>query len=205
MTPRDGFATLAWTPVDGATDYQIERTPVDAANTATGPAVLTGLWRPNRQVRQERPTFADAGFNPIGYHLGTVWPHDNSIIVDGLARYGFRDEANRVALALLEAAGFLEFRLPEAFSGFGRDIGRFPVPYPTACSPQAWSTGTPLLLLRTMLGLDTSGRFLVSDPALPADINYLALLDIPGRWGRIDAFGRGRSFGNGRRPVTATR
>ncbi|HZM76308.1 MAG TPA: M14 family zinc carboxypeptidase [Candidatus Limnocylindrales bacterium] len=64
VRPDDGFATLAWTPVDGATDYQIERTPVDAADTAIGPSVITGLWRPNRQVHNERPTFADAGFNP---------------------------------------------------------------------------------------------------------------------------------------------
>jgi glycogen debranching enzyme len=66
------------------------------------------------------------------------------------------------------------------------------VQYPTACSPQAWSTGTPLLLLRTMLGLEPSGEHLVVDPALPSKIGYLGLLDIPGRWGRIDAFGRGR-------------
>ena len=64
--------------------------------------------------------------------------------------------------------------------------------YPTACSPQAWSTGTPLLLLRTMLGLEPLGDHLVVDPALPEGIGHLELLDIPGRWGRIDAFGRGR-------------
>ncbi|MEX0753548.1 MAG: amylo-alpha-1,6-glucosidase [Actinomycetota bacterium] len=113
---------------------------------------------------------ADAGFNPIGYHLGTVWPHDNSIIVDGLARYGFRDEANRVAMALLEAAGFLEYRLPEAFSGFGRDIGRFPVPYPTACSPQAWATGAPFLFIRSMLGLGARDGALTVDPHVPDEI-----------------------------------
>jgi hypothetical protein len=79
VTTDDGFATLAWTPVDGATDYQIERTPVDGTDTATGPAVITGLWRPNRQVHQERPTFADAGFNPgdrfgwrVRARIGTV-------------------------------------------------------------------------------------------------------------------------------------
>ena len=69
---------------------------------------------------------------------------------------------------------------------------KYPVQYPTACSPQAWSTGTPLLLLRTMLGLEPLGDHLVVDPALPGDIGNLELLDIPGRWGRIDAFGRGR-------------
>ena len=64
--------------------------------------------------------------------------------------------------------------------------------YPTACSPQAWSTGAPLLLLRTMLGLEPLGEHLVVDPALPSGIGHLELLDIPGRWGRVDAFGRGR-------------
>jgi glycogen debranching enzyme len=91
--------------------------------------------------------------------------------------------------------------LPEAFAGYERSFTHYPVEYPTACSPQAWSTGTPLLLLRTMLGLDTCGQFLVSDPVLPPEIDYLALLDIPGRWGRIDAFGRSQSFsGAFRRP-----
>jgi hypothetical protein len=65
------------------------------------------------------------------------------------------------------------------------------VQYPTACSPQAWSTGTPLLLLRTMLGLEPMGEHLVVDPALPKGIGHLELLDVPGRWGRIDAFARG--------------
>jgi hypothetical protein len=72
-------------------------------------------------------------------------------------------------------------------------VTRYPVEYPTACSPQAWSTGAPLLLLRTMLGLEPIGDHLVVDPALPVGIGHLELLDIPGRWGRIDAFGRDRA------------
>ena len=64
VTQQYGFATLAWSPVDGATDYQIERTPIDGANAATGPAVITGVWRPDRQVNNTSPTFADAGFAP---------------------------------------------------------------------------------------------------------------------------------------------
>jgi glycogen debranching enzyme len=71
-------------------------------------------------------------------------------------------------------------------------LTKYPVQYPTACSPQAWSTGTPLLLLRTMLGLEPVEDFLVVDPVLPVGIGHVALLDIPGRWGRVDAFGRGR-------------
>jgi len=136
----------------------------------------------------------EARFNPIGYHNGAVWPFDNSIIAWGLRRYGYKSEAAKIASAMLDAAEYFNGRLPEAFAGYDRSYTQFPVEYPTACSPQAWSTGTPLLLLRTMLGLNTSGQFLVTDPAVPPEIGYLAVLDIPGRWGRIDAFGRGRDF-----------
>ena len=131
-------------------------------------------------------------YNPIGYHVGTVWPFDNSFIAWGLRRYGFKEEAAQVAAGILAAADFFDGRLPEAFGGYERTLTRYPVQYPTACSPQAWSTGAPLLLLRTMLGLEPVGDLLVVDPALPVGIGHIALLDIPGRWGRIDAFGRGR-------------
>jgi glycogen debranching enzyme len=131
-------------------------------------------------------------FNPIGYHVGTVWPFDNSFIAWGLRRYGFKDEAARVAAGILDAAAIFDGRLPEAFGGYLRSQTRYPVQYPTACSPQAWSTGAPLLLLRTMLGLEPVGDHLVVDPVLPRGIGRIELLDIPGRWGRVDAFGRGR-------------
>ncbi len=131
-------------------------------------------------------------YNPIGYHVGTVWPFDNSIIAWGLRRYGFKEEAARVAAGMLDAANFFAGRLPEAFGGYSRELTKYPVKYPTSCSPQAWSTGAPLLLLRTMLGLEPIGEHLIVDPALPQGIGRLELLDIPGRWGRVDAFGRGR-------------
>jgi glycogen debranching enzyme len=131
-------------------------------------------------------------YNPIGYHVGTVWPFDTSFIAWGLRRYGFDEEAAQLAAGILDTADFFDGRLPEAFGGYERSLTRYPVQYPTACSPQAWSTGAPLLLLRTMLGLEPAGDHLVVDPALPVGIGHVALLDIPGRWGRIDAFGRGR-------------
>ena len=132
-------------------------------------------------------------FNPIGYHVGTVWPFDNSFIAWGLRRYGFKEEAAQIAGGILDAAAFFDGRLPEAFGGYEREATKYPVQYPTACSPQAWSTGTPLLLLRTMLGLEPIGDHLIVDPALPPAIDALTVLDIPGRWGRIDAFGRSRT------------
>ena len=131
-------------------------------------------------------------YNPIGYHVGTVWPFDNSFIAWGLRKYGFKEEAARVADGILGAAQFFDGCLPEAFGGYPRQMTKYPVQYPTACSPQAWSTGAPLLLLRAVLGMEPVGDNLVVDPALPINVGWLELLDIPGRWGRIDAFGRGR-------------
>ncbi|GAA1768596.1 amylo-alpha-1,6-glucosidase [Luedemannella helvata] len=131
-------------------------------------------------------------YNPIGYHVGTVWPFDNSFIAWGLRRYGFAEEAARIAAGILDAAVFFEGRLPEAFGGYERELTRYPVQYPTACSPQAWSTGAPLLFLRTMLGLEPRGDDLVVNPKLPGGAGHIALLDIPGRWGKRDAFARGR-------------
>ena len=150
-----------------------------------GPRLFTG-WG----IR----TLADGQgrYNPIGYHVGTIWPFDNSFIAWGLRRYGFKHEAAQIASGILDAAAFFDGRLPEAFGGYPRDATKYPVQYPTACSPQAWSTGTPLLLLRTMLGLEPSGDHLVIDPCLPEGMGQIELLDIPGRWGRIDAFARER-------------
>jgi glycogen debranching enzyme len=109
----------------------------------------------------------DAGFNPITYHNGTVWPHDNSLIAAGLARYGFRDQANRIAGAMFEAASFTDYRLPEVFAGYPRRESRFPVRYPTASSPQAWATAAPFLWVRLMLGLSGEDGRLVADPRVP--------------------------------------
>jgi glycogen debranching enzyme len=148
----------------------------------TSPALFSG-WG----VRTLADT--EARYNPIGYHVGTVWPFDNSFIAWGLRRYGFDEQAALVATGILEAATFFQGRLPEAFGGYPRKRTKYPVQYPTACSPQAWSTGATLLLLRTMLGLDPSDKGLVIDPALPQLVGHLELRGIPGRWGRADAAG----------------
>ncbi|MBO0794629.1 MAG: amylo-alpha-1,6-glucosidase, partial [Ktedonobacteraceae bacterium] len=124
------------------------------------------------------------GYNPIGYHIGTVWPHDNSIIALGLRRYGYEEEAARIAVGILEAASFFKGRLPEAFAGYPRSLTGFPVKYPTACSPQAWAAGAPLLLIRAMMGLEPTGDHLLVDPAIPSMLGRLDILDLPGRWGR---------------------
>jgi glycogen debranching enzyme len=133
----------------------------------------------------------DRGFNPIGYHTGTVWPHDNSIIAAGLVRYGFRDEANRIAGALFDAAAFTDYRLPEVFAGYPKEDSRFPIRYPTACSPQAWATGAPFLLLRLMLGFDAVDGKIVCDPSVPGMFGRVGLHGIHAFGEHFDVSGEG--------------
>ena len=133
---------------------------------------------------------SEGSYNPIGYHVGTVWPHDSSFIAWGMRRYGYRAESARICRAILEAADVFEGRLPEAFGGYPRSKTGYPVEYPTACSPQAWATGAPLLAIRTLLGLDSDGKHMIIDPAIPEPLGRIELLGIPGCWGRMDAFGR---------------
>ena len=90
----------------------------------------------------------EAGFNPVGYHLGTVWPHDSALCAAGLRHYGYDDDFVTIFEALLEAASHADdYRLPELFAGFSRTEFETPVPYPVACHPQAWAAGAiPYLL-----------------------------------------------------------
>ncbi|HEX2040097.1 MAG TPA: glycogen debranching N-terminal domain-containing protein [Acidimicrobiales bacterium] len=121
------------------------------------------------------------GYNPISYHCGSVWPHDNALIAAGLMRYGFIEEAQRVILAMLDAAMSQGGRLPELFSGLQRDEFPSVVSYPTSCSPQAWAAASPLLFLRTLLRLDPwipHGKVWLA-PSLPEEIGYLRVDRIP--------------------------
>jgi glycogen debranching enzyme len=123
---------------------------------------------------------ADRGYNPIEYHNGTVWPHDNSLIAYGLYRYGYREEANRIASALLEAAACFGYTLPEVFAGYDRSETHFPVEYPTASRPQTWASGTIPLLVRAVLGLepDPESKKLTVDPVLLEGMTGLRLTNI---------------------------
>jgi glycogen debranching enzyme len=121
------------------------------------------------------------GYNPISYHCGSVWPHDNAIIAAGLMRYGFVDEACRVIMGMVAAGATQGGRLPELFAGLDR--AEFPtvVSYPTSCSPQAWAAASPLLFLRTLLRLDPwvpHGKVWLS-PVLPEEIGELRVDRIP--------------------------
>jgi glycogen debranching enzyme len=121
------------------------------------------------------------GYNPISYHCGSVWPHDNALCVAGLMRYGFIEEAQRVMQGLVDASAYFGNLLPELFAGLGRDAFGFPVSYPTSCSPQAWAAASPLLFLRTMLRFepDIRNSRLHLAPAVPDWIGLLRLERIP--------------------------
>jgi hypothetical protein len=101
----------------------------------------------------------EPAYDPMSYHCGTVWPHDGAICAAGLKSYGFDADALSVARGLLAASEAWNGRLPELFSGLDRADVEMPVPFPTSCSPQAWSAATPFLLLRIMLGLEPDKQF----------------------------------------------
>ncbi len=115
--------------------------------TRSGRAGACGRCRP--------PT---RGYNPLAYHNGTVWPHDNSLIAWGLARYGRWPEAHRIVRRMLERGAHFDHQLPEVFAGLPRTETPFPIAYPTAARPQAWAAGTPVLLLQLLLGLEPDRR-----------------------------------------------
>jgi glycogen debranching enzyme len=135
----------------------------------------------------------EGGYNPIEYHNGTIWPHDCSIIAAGLARYGFHKEAANVVAGIFESSFAFHSRLPEVFAGYERSQTRFPVQYPTACLPQAWAAGSPMLGIRTLLQLEPKGEVLTyaSNAVLPRWFGTLAVEGIPGRWGRTNVIAKG--------------
>jgi glycogen debranching enzyme len=121
------------------------------------------------------------GYNPVSYHCGSVWPHDNAIIAAGLMRYGFVEEAHRVIKSLLEVAAQAQGRLAELYSGFSKDEVSAVVRYPTSCSPQAWAAASPLLAVRTLMRFEPwiPQKKLWISPSLFEGINYLKVDRIP--------------------------
>jgi glycogen debranching enzyme len=122
-----------------------------------------------------------AAYNPVSYHNGSVWPHDNALIVAGLVRYGFTGHAHRIIEALLDVSELSDGRLPELFSGVDRAELSVPAPYPTSCVPQAWAAASPLLFLRSLLRFDPwmVRRKLWVSPDLPPSITRLVVSRIP--------------------------
>jgi glycogen debranching enzyme len=146
----------------------------------TGIATTAGARRTAATLMDE-PSFSgwgvrtlaatEARYNPMSYHNGSVWPHDNALLAAGLARYGLKAEAARILAGLFDASRWFELhRLPELFCGFHRRTGESPTLYPVSCAPQAWAAGASLLLLQACLGLElagTAGTLLVANPFLP--------------------------------------
>ena len=147
-------------------------------------AVMRDLMRPSffsgwgiRTVARDEPRY-----NPMSYHNGSVWPHDNSLIAAGFARYGHKDAIDRVFKGLFDAATYMDLRrLPELYCGFQRGRERGPTLYPVACSPQAWAAGTPLLLLQSSLGLEFNpdrNEILLRKPRLPPFLEEVTLRNL---------------------------
>jgi glycogen debranching enzyme len=125
---------------------------------------------------------AEQYYNPMSYHCGSVWPHDTSIIGYGMARYGLRQEASVLFQALYDAAlHYRKYRLPELLCGIGRQVSGEPVHYPVSCSPQAWASGAPFLLLTGLLGLRPraqAGELVIDQPHLPPFVQRLRIEDL---------------------------
>ncbi|MCS7051623.1 MAG: amylo-alpha-1,6-glucosidase, partial [Thermomicrobium sp.] len=130
-------------------------------------------------------------YNPMSYHNGSIWPHDNALIVAGLRRYGFDREALQLVSDLVEVASIFPYsRLPELFCGFGRDEAEdmIPISYPVSCSPQAWAAGTMPFLLRILLGIEARAveRRLTLRPAFPAWLDEVELEGVTFAGARLD-------------------
>ncbi|UKA55266.1 amylo-alpha-1,6-glucosidase [Arthrobacter sp. FW305-BF8] len=227
------FNQQFWLPDRGyyAVALDGHKRPVDACASNMGQCLMFGIIDEDkaplvveRLMSPEmfsgwgvRTLASDMGaYNPASYHNGSVWPHDNAIIANGLVRYGFVEQAQRVSTALFEAAEYSEGRLPELFCGFSREQFDEPVPYPTACSPQAWAATTPIQLVKNLMGYyaDVARGGLWLDPVLPASYGELHItnapmadsritIDISGSTAKVQGLPEGMLFHKGIRPRAA--
>ena len=156
----------------------------DAVEPAKAEAIAQRLFAPDMFSGWGIRTLSksERAYNPMSYHNGSVWPHDNALIAAGLKRYGFVEATNRVATAMFEAAIHMDYmRLPELFCGFVRRSPNRPVQYPVACSPQAWAAGTPFLLIQAMLGVSARAHenlLTINKPHLPRWLNEVELRNL---------------------------
>src|SRR5215467_6433001 len=230
------FNQRFWLPDKGwyAVGLDAEKRPIDSLTSNIGHCLWTGIADKDKASSLARHlmsaemfsgwgirTLASSmgAYNPMSYHNGSVWPHDNAICAAGLMRYGFVKEAQQVFAGILEAAEWFGGRLPELFCGFDRGEFPEPVSYPTSCSPQAWASAAPFHLLRTLLRFDPSvpaGK-LWCDPAIPARFLPLHIeslhvagarvsVDVSRRGWRVDGLPPGLELiRRPRHPIPATR
>ncbi len=199
------FLDAFWLPDEDFAAFALDGDKKKVRCTVSNPGhcLFTGILPADKAVQVARRLFArdmysgwgirtmsaqEYPYNPMSYHNGSVWPHDNVIIARGLRRYGLLDDLCKLAESLYRAALFFPYnRLPELFCGFTRRGATGPVRFPTACDPQAWAVGSMFLLLQTMLGLECLGRNLhVRSPVLPEWVNELVIKNLQVGGGVVD-------------------
>ena len=182
-----------------------DKQPCRVRTSNAGHCLFTGIAGPERARRVARTLLGPESFsgwgvrtlaaserryNPMSYHNGSVWPHDNALIAQGLARYGLAEPALQIWTGLFEAAlHFDSHRMPELFCGFAQDPGEGPVPYPVACAPQAWSAASVFLLLQACLGLEINARearISFTRPQLPASLGELRIHNLEAAGASVD-------------------
>jgi glycogen debranching enzyme len=173
-----------------AVGLDAQKRPIDSLTSNIGHCLWTGIVDKDKASAVARHLMSPemfsgwgirtlatsmGAYNPMSYHNGSIWPHDNAICAAGLMRYGFVDQAQRATEAIIDASAAFGYRLPELFCGFSREEFASPVPYPTSCSPQAWAAAAPLLLLHSLLRFtpEVSSGHLWCSPAVPE--RYLPL------------------------------
>ena len=174
-----------------------EKEPCRVRSSNAGQVLFTGIAKLERAIKVAdgllQPQFfsgwgirtianTEARYNPMSYHNGSIWPHDNALITLGLARYGLKRSIERVFKGLFEAATYMDMRrLPELFCGFQRGRGRGPTLYPVACSPQAWASATPFTLIEASLGLQfdpAANEIRLRNPRLPSFLDEVVLRNL---------------------------
>jgi len=193
---RDKFADAFWCKELNVYSMALDgkKRPCEVRSSNAGHCLFTGIAYDDHAKALAQSLFApdfysgwgirtlasgEARYNPLSYHNGSIWPHDNAVIAAGLARYGFKNLAGKLLLALMDVSSMLELhRLPELFCGLERREGEGPTLYPVACAPQAWAAAAPFLLIQACLGLSvqsSQNRVVFARPALPEGIPQLSI------------------------------
>jgi glycogen debranching enzyme len=196
---QENFEAAFWRP--GLETYALAldgaKRPCDVRTSNAGQLLFTGIVSPERAIKVAegllRPQFfsgwgirtvsnKERRYNPMSYHNGSIWPHDNALIALGLAEYGLKSAVGQVFTAMFEAAAYMDLRrLPELYCGFQRRRGRGPTLYPVACSPQAWASGAPFLMLQASLGLEfdiARNEIRLRSPCLPPFLEEVAVSNL---------------------------
>ena len=196
---QERFEASFWSPILSTYVLALdgEKRPCRVRSSNAGHCLFTGIATPVHARLAAATLLADdsfsgwgirtlsaleARYNPMSYHNGSVWPHDNALIAYGLAQYGFKDAALKILSGLFDASLFFELRrMPELFCGFSRRTGEGPTLYPVACSPQAWAAASVFLLLQSCLGLSIKApvkQVHVSNPVLPDFLQELEVRNL---------------------------